>query len=43
LLTGYAESEVMNHVTSSNMAYCVSKPWDSEELIELVKKSIAGK
>ena len=41
LLTGYAESEVMNHVTGSNMAHCVSKPWDSEELIELVKKSIA--
>ena len=42
LLTGYAQSEVMNHITSSNLAYCVSKPWDAVELIELVKKSITG-
>lgn len=42
LLTGYAQSEVMNHITSSNLAYCVSKPWDAAELIELVKKSIKG-
>jgi two-component system sensor histidine kinase/response regulator len=40
LLTGYAQSEVMNNITSSNMAHCVSKPWDAAELIDLVKKSI---
>jgi two-component system chemotaxis response regulator CheY len=40
LLTGYAQSEVMNHITGTNMAHCVSKPWDAEELISLVKKSM---
>jgi DNA-binding NtrC family response regulator len=40
LLTGYAQSEVMNQISSSNMANCVSKPWDSNELIALVEKSI---
>jgi DNA-binding NtrC family response regulator len=40
LLTGYAQSEVMNHITGSNLAHCVSKPWDSAELIDLVTKSI---
>jgi DNA-binding NtrC family response regulator len=40
LLTGYAQSEVMNHITGSNLAHCVSKPWDAAELIDLVKKSI---
>lgn len=40
LLTGYAQSEIMNHVTGNNMAHCVSKPWDSEELIALVQQSI---
>jgi len=40
LLTGYAQSEVMNNITGTNMAHCVTKPWDAEELISLVKKSI---
>jgi DNA-binding NtrC family response regulator len=40
LLTGYAQSEVMNHITGSNLAHCVSKPWDSKELIELISTSI---
>ena len=40
LLTGYAQSEVMNHITGTNMAYCVSKPWDAAELIDLVRKSM---
>jgi DNA-binding NtrC family response regulator len=40
LLTGYAQSEVMNHITGTNMAYCVSKPWDSAELIDLVRTSM---
>jgi DNA-binding NtrC family response regulator len=40
LLTGYAQSEVMTQISSSNMANCVSKPWDSNELIALVEKSI---
>jgi DNA-binding NtrC family response regulator len=41
LLTGYAQSEIMNQVTGNNMAHCVSKPWDSEELISLVRTSIS--
>lgn len=40
LLTGYAQSEVMTQISSSNMANCVSKPWDSNELIALIEKSI---
>jgi DNA-binding NtrC family response regulator len=40
LLTGYAQSEVMNRITGSNLAHCVSKPWDSKELIELISTSI---
>ena len=40
LLTGYAQSEVMNHITGSNMAHCVTKPWDAVELISLVRESI---
>jgi CheY-like chemotaxis protein len=40
LLTGYAQSEIMNDITGKNMAHCVSKPWDSEELISLVRSSI---
>jgi CheY-like chemotaxis protein len=40
LLTGYAQSEVMNNITGTNMAYCVSKPWDAAELIDLVRKSM---
>ncbi len=40
LLTGYAQSEIMNDVTTKNMAHWLSKPWDAEELISLVRKSI---
>jgi hypothetical protein len=35
------QSEIMNHITGNNMAHCLSKPWDSEELILLVRNSIS--
>ena len=41
LLTGYAQSEIMNDVTTKNMALWLSKPWDAEELISMVRKSMA--
>jgi DNA-binding NtrC family response regulator len=41
LLTGYAQSEIMNHIAGNNMAHCISKPWDAEELISLVRESIS--
>jgi DNA-binding NtrC family response regulator len=41
LLTGYAQSEIMNQITGKNMAHCVSKPWDSDELVSLVQTSIS--
>jgi YesN/AraC family two-component response regulator len=40
LLTGYAQHEVMNQIMSSNLAHCLSKPWDSQELLGLINESI---
>lgn len=40
LLTGYAQTEVMDHIKGNNLASCISKPWDSRELIELVQSAL---
>lgn len=37
LLTGYAQSEIINQITSNHPILCVSKPWDAHALMELIK------
>jgi DNA-binding NtrC family response regulator len=40
LLTGYAQHEVMHQIMSTNLAHCLSKPWDAQELICLINESL---
>jgi DNA-binding NtrC family response regulator len=36
MLTGYADSEIINSMTATNLACCLAKPWDNEELFKAV-------
>ncbi len=38
LLTGYAETEVIDNLNSGNLLSCLNKPWDQNELIEQIQK-----
>jgi DNA-binding NtrC family response regulator len=40
LLTGYAQSEIVKQIADSNLAHCISKPWDANELVNLVRSRI---
>lgn len=42
LLTGYAQSEIINQLSGIHPASWVSKPWDAEELMNLVRKAVGG-
>jgi DNA-binding NtrC family response regulator len=37
LLTGYTDSDVINSITSANLAKCLAKPWDSLELFGTIE------
>ncbi|MFM7234188.1 MAG: response regulator [Flavobacteriales bacterium] len=41
LLTGYAQSEIINQITATYPITCMSKPWDAEELINEVRRLTA--
>jgi DNA-binding NtrC family response regulator len=40
LLTGYADSEIINSITSANLARCLAKPWDNQELIATIDNAL---
>jgi DNA-binding NtrC family response regulator len=40
LLTGYADSDVINSITSANLAKCLAKPWDSLELFGTIERAL---
>jgi YesN/AraC family two-component response regulator len=40
LLTGYADSEIINNLLKHQSLTIMHKPWNGEELIGLIKKSI---
>lgn len=42
LLTGYADSEVINSITAANLARCLAKPWDNHELFGTIDKALRG-
>lgn len=42
LLTGYAQSETIDQISGIGPATLVSKPWDAEELMNLVRSAIEG-
>lgn len=43
LLTGYAESEIINSISSSNLAKCISKPWETVELVSTIHEALSSK
>ncbi|MFN9111204.1 MAG: response regulator [Bacteroidota bacterium] len=40
LLTGYAESEIIEGLSNSNLLGCLPKPWESASLIALIQSGI---
>lgn len=40
LLTGYADSEIINSITGSLLAKCLAKPWDYQELFDTIAKAL---
>ncbi len=40
LLTGYADSDVINSITSANLAKCLAKPWDIQELFSTIERAL---
>lgn len=40
LLTGYAESDILQSISSLNLAKCIAKPWDLYELMDAIKMNL---
>jgi CheY-like chemotaxis protein len=43
LLTGYAQNEIVKQIADSNLASCLSKPWDASELVNLVRSCLTSR
>lgn len=42
MLTGHAEEDAISRATKeANLAACLSKPWDIEELVDIIKKNVS--
>jgi YesN/AraC family two-component response regulator len=39
LLTGYAESEVLQELAKNKVLRCLNKPWDSKEIISVINEA----
>ncbi len=42
LLTGYAQTEVVDTINENRTSYMLSKPWDAAELVDLIRKATLG-